>query len=109
VKTVGAGLYPDVYNRAIPPALFRLGILRGIEFLDRIDGQNGGSISDAVTGVHKSSGTALAYLDNTLYQQEVIPGTPAIGARVSGGASHGLDHSRTQLEQALEITAIQGQ
>ena len=39
VKTVGARLDPNGYDRALLPAIFRLGVLLGIEFLDRIDGQ----------------------------------------------------------------------
>ena len=45
VQAVGARLDPNVYDRAVPEAVFRLGILLGTEFLNGIDGHAGTGIS----------------------------------------------------------------
>ena len=86
MQTVGARLDPDVYDRTVFPAIFRLGILLGIEFLNCIDGHFGGDVSDAERGVQKTSVGALAYFDEPFEQQEVRSRTPAVGSRVACSA-----------------------
>ena len=39
MQGVGARLDPDVYDRSVPPAVFRRSVLLGIEFLNGIDRQ----------------------------------------------------------------------
>src|SRR5579864_5376198 len=51
VKGVCTRLDPNVYERAVPKTILRLGIRRGTEFLDGVDGHQGGCISAAVTGI----------------------------------------------------------
>ena len=41
VNAVRARFYRNVYDRAVPPAIFRFGILLRVKFLDGINGQDG--------------------------------------------------------------------
>ena len=110
VKAVRAGLDADVDDRAFLPAIFRLGILLGVEFLDGVDGQNGAGISAAVSAIERRRANRLADRGDAL--STVRTSKPSRAGRwcsASGGASHGRNHAGTQLQQALEVAAIQGQ
>ena len=75
-------LIPTLTDRAVLEAVFRLGILRGIELLYRVDGQQGAGISRrGKRHSEEKPASARTNSGNAFHSQEVVPITPAVGAR----------------------------
>ena len=110
MNAVGPGLHADVNDCPVPKPIFRLRILLGIELLNRVDGHQGVRIPGSVGGVQNIGALSLRHSGDPVDSQLVIGVATAVRLRSRGvTASHARNHSGTQLQQAVEIAAIQGQ
>ena len=82
MNAVGARLDPNVYDRAVLPAIFRLGILLGTELLDGVDGHEGARISAAGTRYSRELRPALSAIPAIPSTRNMsLCVTPSVGAR----------------------------
>src|ERR1700722_14787248 len=112
-KTVGSAVYivgsrlgSNVDERADSPAVFRSGVLLGIEFLDGIDGQGARCSSSLVSVIHDLSAVHRVIGHDAIQQPHPVPGAKAIGRVAMVSSTWITHHSRAQLNQAREVAAI---
>jgi len=92
VNRIGARFYPHIYDRAGPPAILRLGILLGVEFLDGVYRHQGLRVTDVILSVEPQSTAGVGEGGKALDHQEVSTETRAIGARRGAGANAPAHH-----------------
>ena len=109
MNRVRTGLYADIEHRSRPAAEFRRRVCLDIDLLDGIDGQDGGGIaewkrriSDALPGEGIITIQSLIKIVVGLWLE------PIRRHRVRSATRRGY-HAWTELQQALEASAVQRQ
>ena len=108
VQAVGAGLETDVDHRSRLPSIFRGGILLDVEFLDGINGQNGGGVSGNAGPVDDRLARVRFAVEQTFDEVGIVLGAQAIAAGGGEAASGIADNAGTKLQQVFVIAAVEG-
>src|SRR5437879_13458724 len=71
---------PNVHHRAGLPAVLRLGVFLHVEFLDGVDGHDGGPIGEGTRCTGYGAGVKESEIDNSLQHPGGFVGPAAVGA-----------------------------
>ena len=109
MQSVCTRLNSDVNDRAWLPSVFSRGVLLQVEFLNRVDRENG----RRVAGDSRSVNDCLPGVGLTVVQAinevGIVLGAQAVGARGGEATARIAHHARTELQQVLVVTAIERQ
>ena len=109
VDRVGSRLQSNIDDRARFPSIFGRRIFLNVEFLDRIDGQNGGGISGDARAVDDALAGEWLAVKEPIDEISVVFRAQAVGAGSRESAAGITHHAGTQLQQIFVVAAVQRQ
>src|SRR5215469_18170117 len=109
MQTVGSGFQTHVDYRSRLPAIVCRWVLLQVEFLNRVDGENGGGIArDSGTVDDGLSGVGLA-VEQTFDEVGIVLGAQTVAAGGRETAARIAHYTGPELKQVLIVAAVQRQ